>query len=518
MVTQASGPVSGPVEQRAGRKEWIGFAVLALPLLLVSMDVSVLYFAVPFLSRDLAPTATQQLWIFDVYGFVLAGLLLTMGSLGDRIGRRRLLLIGAIGFSLASLGAAYSQSAPMLIAARAVLGIAGATLMPSTLGLIRNMFHDAGQRSKAIALWTGVMTGGIALGPVLSGLLLEHFWWGSVFLINLPAMLLLLILGPMLLPEHRSAHPGRFDLPSAALSLLTVLPAIYGIKEWAAQGFSWKWLGCIVFGLAVGALFLVRQRRTPDPMLDLGLFRGRQFGGSILVNTVAMFALVGNAVFMTQFLQSVLGLTPLVAALWSLAPSVLVGAAAPVGAVLGQRFDRASVMAGGFLVAAGGFGLITAVTPHSPLMLLLLGAGLLAGGLVVVMTLVTEIAMGAMDPARAGSASAVLETGSEFGGALGIAVLGSIGAAIYRAHLALPGGLSARAIGQAHETLADAGVVASSLDRSAGEAVLLGAREAFTAGMHGVSVVGAAVLVGAAVCCVALLRHAAVDTRAPSEV
>ena len=196
------------VHDRAGKKEWTALAVLMLPLLLVSMDVSVLYFAVPFISQDLEPTATQQLWILDIYGFVLAGLLLTMGSLGDRIGRRRLLLIGALGFGLASLAAAYAQSTEMLIAARALLGVAGATLMPSTLALIRNMFHDATQRSKAIAIWTGVLTGGIALGPVLSGFLLEHFWWGSVFLINIPAMVLLLVLGPFLLPEFTRGSPG----------------------------------------------------------------------------------------------------------------------------------------------------------------------------------------------------------------------------------------------------------------------------------------------------------------------
>lgn len=235
---------------RAHRRDWIGLTVLALPLLLVSMDVSVLYFAVPFISRDLGPSATEQLWIFDIYGFVLAGLLLTMGSLGDRIGRRRLLLIGAVGFSCASLIAAYSTSSAMLIGARALLGVAGATLMPSTLGLIRNMFHDDEQRSKAIGIWTGVMTSGVALGPVLSGFLLEHYWWGSVFLINIPAMVLLLILGPMLLPEHRSEHPGRFDLISSALSLAAVLPAIYGIKEWAAQSFSIGYPTLILLGAA----------------------------------------------------------------------------------------------------------------------------------------------------------------------------------------------------------------------------------------------------------------------------
>src|SRR6516165_2133047 len=221
---------------KAGTREWTGLAVLLLPLLVVSMDVSVLYFAVPFISRDLQPTSTQQLWIFDVYGFVLAGLLITMGSLGDRIGRRRLLLIGAAAFSLASFAAAYSQSAGELIAARALQGVAGATLMPSTLALIRNMFHDQKQRRTAIAIWTGGTMSGIALGPVLSGILLNHFWWGSVFLINVPFMILLLVLAPVLVPEFRTPQAGRFDVVSSVLSLGAVLPMIYGIKEIAAYG------------------------------------------------------------------------------------------------------------------------------------------------------------------------------------------------------------------------------------------------------------------------------------------
>src|SRR6195952_2696015 len=245
--------------QQAGRREWTALCILILPLLLVSMDVSILYFAVPFISKDLGPTATEQLWIFDIYGFVLAGMLLTMGSLGDRIGRRKLLLIGAGCFSLASLVAAYSQSAEMLIAARALLGVAGATLMPSTLGLIRNMFHDAKQRSTAIAIWTAVLTAGIAVGPVLSGFLLEHFWWGSVFLINIPAVVLLLALGPFLLPDYQTPGRSRLDLTSSVLSLVAVLLVIYGMKEWASQGFAFSNLACIVGGLAVGVLFVVRQ-------------------------------------------------------------------------------------------------------------------------------------------------------------------------------------------------------------------------------------------------------------------
>jgi len=497
---------------RAGRKEWVALGVLLLPLLLVSMDVSVLYFAVPFISQDLDPSATQQLWILDIYGFVLAGLLLTMGSLGDRIGRRKLLLIGAVGFSVASLGAAYAQNTEMLIAARAVLGIAGATLMPSTLALIRNMFHEAQQRSKAIAIWTAVMTGGIALGPVLSGFLLEHFWWGSVFLINIPAMVLLLALGPFLLPEYRSDHPGRFDLISSALSLATVLPVICGIKEIAAEGFSVIAGSCIGAGLVLGSLFGARQRRIDDPLLDLHLFAGRQYTGSVAANSIATFALVGNAVFLTQYLQSVLGLSPFVAALWSLAPSVLVGAAAPFAGVLGRRFDRGAVMAGGFLVAAVGFGLVTLVTPRSSVAVGLVAADVLAVGLVAVMTLVTEIAMGTITPSRAGSAAAVLETGSEFGGALGIAILGSVGAAIYGSQLtgSLPDGLPADVARMAADTLAGATVAAGTLPADTGAAVLAAAREAFTAGMHGVGIVGCALMLAAAGGCLLMLRGAQV--------
>ncbi|MGQ4411280.1 MFS transporter, partial [[Kitasatospora] papulosa] len=295
---------SGPL---AGRKEWTALGVLMLPLLLVSMDVSILYFAIPFISQDLEPSATQQLWILDMYGFVLAGLLIVMGSLGDRIGRRALVLAGAAVFGAASVAAAYAQSAEVLIAVRALLGIGGAALMPSTLALIRNLFHDAKQRAKAVTLWTGVMTAGISLGPVVSGLLLEHFWWGSVFLINLPAMALLLVLVPFLVPETATAAHGRFDVLSAALSLGALLTVIYGIKEWARHGYEPLPAACVLVGLVLGAVFVRRQKHLAHPLIDLGLLRRRSFGGPVLADVLAMFATVGMAVFFTQYLQSVLG-------------------------------------------------------------------------------------------------------------------------------------------------------------------------------------------------------------------
>jgi DHA2 family multidrug resistance protein-like MFS transporter len=482
------------MQERAGRREWIGLGVLVLPLLLVSMDVSVLYFTVPFISRDLAPSGTEQLWIFDIYGFVLAGFLITMGALGDRIGRRRLLMIGALGFSAASLLATYSSSAPMLITARAILGVAGATLMPSTLALVRNMFHDEKQRATAIAVWTATMTSGIALGPIVSGLLLEHFWWGSVFLINIPAMVLLLLLAPVLLPEHRNPVRGRFDLASALLSVAAVLPIIWGIKEIAAHGVDGTRAAAIGVGLVLAVLFVRRQQRQPDPMLDLAVLRRPAFAGSVVVSLLAACVMIGFAVFSTQYLQLVLGMSPLAGALWSLVPSVGVGAAAPLAARLAQRgVDRAKIIAGGFVVATVGFVLLS-VVPVDGLWVLLTGAGIYAAGLVVVMSTATELVIGTVPPERAGASSAIMETSSEFGGALGIAVLGSVGMAVYRGH----------AGAGAPDTLSGA-LAAGAAD------VIRPAREAFVAGMHTVAWTSAALMLVAAVIALIYLREAAAE-------
>jgi DHA2 family multidrug resistance protein-like MFS transporter len=502
--------IDAPTGQRAGRKEWIALAVLALPLLLVSMDVSVLYFAVPFISRDLSASATQQLWIFDIYGFVLAGLLITMGSLGDRIGRRRLLLLGATAFGAASVAAAYAQNPAELIAARALLGVGGATLMPSTLALIRNMFHDAGQRATAIAVWSAVMMGGISLGPVLSGLLLEHFWWGSVFLMNTPAMVLLLVLAPVLLPEFKNPSGHRFDLVSSVLSLGAVLPVIFGIKHGATDGFGLVPAASVAGGLIVGWIFLGRQRRADDPMIDLAMFGNRAFSGSLLANTIAMFALVGNAVFITQYLQLALGMSPLRAALWSLVPSVAVAGAAPLATTLGQRHRRGDVMGGGFLIAAAGFLVLTRLSPTTPLAVAIVGSGLLAVGLVMILTLVADLVVGTVAPERAGAASALMETCSEFGGALGIAVLGSIGAAVYASRISahLPDGVSGEDAHGARQGLAGAVATSSHLPGQVSRALLSAARGAFTDGLNVVAWVGVAVLVAAAATTVSLLRRA----------
>ncbi|MBX9395528.1 MFS transporter [Streptomyces sp. TRM72054] len=488
---------------RAGRREWTALGVLMLPLLLVSMDVSVLYFAIPAISADLEPSGTQQLWIFDIYAFVLAGLLMTMGSLGDRIGHRRLLLIGAAAFGTASLVAAYANSAETLIAARAVLGIGGATLMPSTMALLRTMFTDPAQRAKAIGLWSGVMTAGIALGSVMSGVLVEYFWWGSVFLVNLPAMALLLALGPALLPEYRNPSSAPFDWLSVPLSMAAVLPVIYGLKEIPSEGWNVRYVVSITVGLLFAALFVHRQRTAAAPMISPALFRGRGFAPSVGLNIVCMFGVMGSAYFTTQYLQSVLGKGALEAALWALLPSVPIGAAGPIAAQLVQKgVNRAYVVTVGFAIAASGFGLL-ALAGTDSMWLVLTASGVLAVGGVAVMSQIMDLAMGTAPVERAGAASSLMETGGEFGGALGMAVLGSIGTAIYSHEI------PASAPDVARETLGGALAVADQLPGLAAAA-----RAAFTSGMQGAAIAGAVLLAGAAVLAAVTLRRVEVRQRA----
>jgi DHA2 family multidrug resistance protein-like MFS transporter len=467
-----------------------------LPLLLVSMDVSVLYFAIPAISADLEPSGTQQLWIFDIYAFVLAGLLMTMGSVGDRIGRRRLLLLGAAAFGAASLVAAYATSAETLIAARAVLGIGGATLMPSTMALLRTMFTDPGQRAKAIGVWSGVMTAGIALGSVMSGVLVEYFWWGSVFLVNLPAMAVLLVLGPLLLPESRDPAPGRFDWPGVPLSMAAVLPVIYGLKEIPSEGWHVRYVVSITVGLLFAALFVHRQRTAASPMIPPALFRGRGFTPSVALNLVSAFGVMGSAYFTTQYLQSVLGKSALEAALWALLPSVPIGAAAPIAARLVQKgVPRARVVTAGFTIAACGFALL-AFSGTDSMWLVLASCAVLAVGGVTVMSQIMDLAMGTAPVERAGTASSLMETATEFGGALGMAVLGSVGTAVYRHEI------PESAPDAARETLGGALAVA---DQVPGLAAV--AREAFTSGMQAAAIAGAVVLAGAAALAAVSLRR-----------
>lgn len=500
---------------RAGRREWIGLAVLALPTLLVSMDLTVLNLAVPMLSADLQPSSAQLLWIVDIYGFLIAGSLITMGTLGDRIGRRRLLLIGAAAFGVASVLTAFSTSAEMLIATRALLGVAGATLMPSTVSLIRTMFHDPKQRTVAIGVWISSFSGGGAIGPLLGGWMLEYFWWGSVFLLGVPVMLLLLALGPVLLPEFRDPEAGQLDLISAVLSLVAVLAVIYGIKQIAVDGIGWLPVLSIVAGLAVGVMFVGRQRSLRDPLLDLGLFADRAFSASLGTLTLGLFVLFGIYFFIAQYLQLVLGLSPLKAGLWTL-PSVggvMVGSM--LAPVLVRWIRPAFVISAGLVLAAIGFGVLTQLEGDYGLAILVVGSVVFSVGFGPMMTLSTDMIVGTAPPERAGAASAISETNSELGGALGIAVLGSVGAFLYRSEVAasIPAGTPPAAAEAARDTLGGAVAVAGQLPNQLGAQLLDTARAAFTHGLQMTAAVSVVITIGAAILAAVLLR----DVRPNSE-
>jgi len=498
---------------RAGRREWVGLGVIALPCLLYAMDLTVLNLALPQLSADLQPTSSQLLWIVDIYGFLAAGSLVTMGTLGDRIGRRRLLLIGAAAFGTASVLAASSTSAGMLIAARALLGVAGATLAPSTLSLIRAMFADPGQRALAVGVWISSFSAGAAVGPVLGGLLLESFWWGSVFLIAVPVMALLLVLGPLLLPEFRDPDAGRLDLPSAALSLAAVLAVIYGLKQLAQGAPGWVPWVSVLAGLVLGAVFVRRQHTAAHPLLELSLFSNHAFSAALVTNTLDFFVSFGALLFIAQYLQLVLGLSPLEAGLWMVPSAVGLIAGSMLAPVLVRWVRPWSVMAAGLVAGAFGFGLLTQVDDASGLPLVVAGSVVFSVGLAPLTTLSTDLMIGAAPPERAGAASAVSETTSEFGGAMGIAVLGSIGTVVYRSQLAgtVPAGVPPASAEAARDTLGGALAAAQALPAQLGAALQDAAREAFTQGLRLAFAVNAGLAIGIAVVVAVLLRGVPTD-------
>jgi MFS transporter, DHA2 family, multidrug resistance protein len=495
---------------KAGRREWIGLAVIALPCAVYSMDLTVLNLALPRLSEDLEPSSSQLLWIVDIYGFLVAGLLITMGTLGDRIGRRRLLLIGAAAFGVASVVAALSTSAEMLIAARALLGVAGATLAPSTLALIRNIFADPKQRTFAIGVWITSFSAGAAIGPLIGGLMLESFSWGSVFLLAVPVMALLLALGPRLLPEFSDPDAGRLDLTSAAASLVAVLAVIFGLKQIAQAGVSWIAVAAIVGGLAAGGGFVRRQGRLADPLIDLRLFRLPAFSGALAANTLGFFVNFGIAVFLAQYLQLVLGLSPLEAGLWTMpwAAGFIVGSM--LTPMIVRRISSASAITGGLVLAGIGFALLTQVSGDDSLPTLVTGSVVLALGLAPVFTLATDLMVSTAPPERAGAAAGISETSSEFGGALGIAVLGVVGTALYRGEVAeaVPAALPSEAAEGARGSLGGAIAAGHELPRPFAGELVDAASDAFTQALQLAAGLSAALLIAAAVLAWTLLKRA----------
>ncbi|MGI5230668.1 MFS transporter [Actinoallomurus sp. CA-142502] len=485
---------------RAGRREWIGLAVLALPTLLVSLDTFVMVMALPTLSTELGADSTQQLWIMDVYGFMVAGFLITMGTLGDRIGRRRLLMIGAAAFGAASVLAAFSTGPGLLIFARALLGIAGATLTPSTLAMIMNMFHDARQRASAIGLWAGCFTVGAVIGPLVGGVLLERFWWGSLFLLGVPAMVLLLLVGPLLLPEYRDPGAGRIDVPSVVLSLGAILPVVYGLKETARSGLHPLPAVALAIGAAVGAVFLRRQRRLADPLLDLSLFTNKAF--AVTLGAMLTYAMLsgGTMTFVSQHFQLVDHLSPLQAGLALLPGMIAAMVGFQLSPLLARRIRPVPLIPIGLAITAAGMLIVTRSGAGSGLTVLVIGFAVSCLGAGPLVSLGTNLVVGSVPPAKAGSAAGIAQTGNEFGYALGIAVLGSIGTAVYR------GRMTGHA-GAAHDSLVGATETAAHLGHGPATAVLDTARAAFSTELHAIAFISAAALTCVAVLITGTLRH-----------
>ncbi|MGA7205992.1 MAG: MFS transporter [Specibacter sp.] len=503
-------PIPGSTPARAGTRAWIALAVLMLPVLLVSVDNTVLSFAIPSISLALIPSATELLWIIDVYPLVLAALLVPMGSLADRFGRRRMLMIGSTGFAMVSVLAAFAPSATALIGYRALLGLFGAMLMPSTLSLIRNLFDHQDQRRKAIAIWAACFSGGAALGPIVGGFLLEHFWWGSVFLLAVPVLIPLLILAPIFVPASKDPAPGKIDPLSIVLSFGAMVPTIFGIKEIAQTGLTAVNIALIVVGVALGVVFVRRQLRRKDPMLDVRLFQNPVFSGGVLANLLSIFSLVGFLYFITQHLQLVVGLSPTEAA-FVLVPGLVISIISGLlAATLAKHFKPSWLVSGGLFLNAVGF-LIVWLNTDGSVAGIITAFVVLGAGVGMAETISNDLILSAAPPAKAGAASAISETAYEVGSVLGTAILGSILAAAYRMNVVVPAGISAGDQHTAGQTLGGAIDVAKSLPAEQGSALLASAKHAFDSGSGVVAMVGVVLMLAAALMCLRTLRTAPVN-------
>lgn len=497
--------MSTTTARRAGAREWGGLAVLSLPTVLLGLDVTVLYLALPSLAEDLRPSGIEELWIMDAYGFLIAGFLITMGTLGDRIGRRKLLLIGAAAFGAVSVLAAYSNSAEMLIAARAALGIAGATLMPSTLALISNMFTDQRQRSLAIGVWATSFALGMALGPLVGGVMLDHFWWGSAFLLAVPVALVLLLAAPVLIPEYRAPQSGRFDLLSVALSLIAILPVIYAVKRFAKDGLGIPTIVATVIGLVFAVLFVRRQGKLPSPLLDVRLFTNRTFSAALSVLLVGLVGVGGSMLLITQQLQLVEELPPLEAGMWMGPPALMMFLAAIGAPLAARRVPPGTVVAATLTLSMVGYLLLTQVDASGGIALMVIGFGLVYLGLGAIAALGTHLVVGAAPPEKAGSASAMSETVQELGLALGVAILGSLATAVYRNRIddEIPAGTPSKVADVAGDSLV--GAASSAHQMPAGW--LDKAQEAATSGLNIAMLVAAVCTLVLSVLSAVVLRH-----------
>jgi MFS transporter, DHA2 family, multidrug resistance protein len=499
------------------RRAWLALAVLLLPVLLIAVDNTILAFALPSIAQDFRPAASTQLWIVDVYSLVLAALLVAMGSLGDRIGRRKLLLIGAAGFAAVSFAAAFAPSAGYLVAARAVLGFFGAMLMPSTMSLIRNIFIDASARRLAIAIWASSFTAGSALGPIVGGVLLEHFHWGAVFLVAVPILMPLLVLAPRLVPESRDPNPGPLDLPSVLLSLTTMLPLVWAVKTGAHDGLSWLVGAALVVSVGSALMFVRRQNRSATPMFDVKLFGYAPFASSIVANFLSIVGLIGFIFFVSQHLQLVLGLSPLAAGLVTL-PGALLSMVAGIGVVrLVRWFAPHTLTIVGLVLVSAGFGMILVFRHDLNVAAVIASFIVLEIGVGISQTITNDTIVSSVPAAKSGAASAVSETAYELGAVIGTATLGTIFTAFYRTNVQLPQGLSAQQAADAGESIGGATAVAQTLPGEVAGPLLDSAHTAFDSGIAPTAIIaGVLTLVAAGVVAFAFRNGADRPASAPT--
>ena len=496
-----------PSQVRAGRREWLGLGLLVLPSLLLFMMLTILFLAIPHIAADLSPSSTQMLWIVDIYGFLMAGFLVAMGTLGDRVGRRMLFTAGSAVFAIVSLVAAYTDDAGMMIFWRAVLGVAAAAVMPATLGLIFSMFRNPKQLGIAIGAWAASISVGVALGPVLSGLLLEVFSWRSTFLLAVPLMALVAIAAPFILPEHKDKNAGKLDLFSVGLLLATLLPLIYGVKQLAKDDSLGVALGGIAIGVAFGLWFVFRQLRASSPLLDVRLFANRTVSGALAVYILAALAMGGMYLMYTQYLQLVAGMSPLRTGLTILPAALLLVGVSMCTPILARKVRPGYIIAGGLAVQVIGYLMLTQVDSTAGLPLLIAGFIVLYPAVNPAMALTTGLVVGSVPPEKAGAASGLSTTANDLGLSLGVALIGSIGVATYRNEIELPGGLSAETVASARESLDSAVATAQGLSADVGNTVLEAARSAFTSGLNLGAVIAAVIAAVGAVLAATRLKH-----------
>lgn len=498
-----------PPQPRAGSREWAALGLLALPSLLLFMMLTILFLASPYLAADLKPSSTQTLWILDIYGFLMASLLVLMGTVADRFGHRNLLVTGAALFGVFSVAAAMTDSPEMMIVWRAALGVAAAMQMPATLGLIFSIFHDPKQRGVAIGTWAAAISAGVALGPLLAGVLLEAFSWRATFLVAVPVMAVVVIAGPLLLPRHKGSQGSKLDLFSAVLLLVTLLPLIYGIKSFATGDSPMLSTAAIVIGLVFGVWFVLRQLRSSQPLLDVRLFTNRTVGGALSVFILAATGLGGVYLMFTQFLQQVKGLSPLNTGFAILPAALVLIAVATLSPVIARRVRPGYVIATGLAVQAIGYLLFTQVESATGLPLLIVSFVVVYPAVSPSMALTTDLVVGSVPPEKAGAAGGLASTVNDLGISLGVAIIGTIGTAAYSSGLAgkLPEGLPPEVKEAAEENLSGAIAAAQNLPDNLADPLLRVTKDAFASGLSLGSAIAAVIAAAGAIIAAIALRH-----------